>query len=70
MSWVTGVRRPDAVCEVLDQETRDMRPRYYLQNFHFQSGGWMTEESAKRYDTQVEVLFNGTVGPMGGTAKV
>ena len=39
---------------------RGKRPRYYLQNFHFQSGGWMTDDSAKRYDTQVEVLFNGT----------
>jgi ubiquinone/menaquinone biosynthesis C-methylase UbiE len=46
--------------EVLNDETRGKRPRYYLQNFHFQSGGWMTEESADRYDTQVEVLFNGT----------
>ncbi len=45
--------------EVLTEETRGKRPRYYLQNFHFQSGGWMTEDSAKRYDTQVEVLFNG-----------
>jgi len=31
-----------------------------LQNFHFQTGGWLTEDSAQRYDTQVEVLFNGT----------
>jgi ubiquinone/menaquinone biosynthesis C-methylase UbiE len=31
-----------------------------LQNFHFQTGGWMTDDSARRYDTQVEVLFNGT----------
>jgi ubiquinone/menaquinone biosynthesis C-methylase UbiE len=53
-------REIGAVSDVLDQETRDKRPRYYLQNFHFQSGGWMTEDSAKRYDTQVEVLFNGT----------
>jgi ubiquinone/menaquinone biosynthesis C-methylase UbiE len=45
--------------EVLSEHA-GMRPRYYLQNFHFQSGGWMTEESARRYDTQVEVLFNGT----------
>ena len=45
--------------EILTEETRGKRPDYYLQNFHFQSGGWMTEESAKRYDTQVEVLFNG-----------
>jgi len=46
--------------EVLAEETRGKRPRYYLQNFHFQSGGWMTDDSASRYDTQVEVLFNGT----------
>jgi len=46
--------------EVLAQETRGKRPRYYLQNFHFQTGGWMTDVSASRYDTQVEVLFNGT----------
>ena len=46
--------------EVLAEGTRGKRPRYYLQNFHFQSGGWMTDNSASRYDTQVEVLFNGT----------
>ena len=46
--------------EVLAEETRGKRPRYYLQNFHFQSGGWMTDNSASRYDTQVEVLLNGT----------
>jgi ubiquinone/menaquinone biosynthesis C-methylase UbiE len=53
-------RDRDASHEVLSEEHRGKRPSYYLQNFHFQSGGWMTEESAKRYDTQVEVLFNGT----------
>jgi len=46
--------------EVLTEETRGKRPSYYLQNFHFQSGGWMTRESAQRYDLQVEVLFSGT----------
>src|SRR5580692_11301159 len=46
--------------EVLAEGTRGKRPRYYLQNFHFQSGGWMTDDSAARYDTQVEVLFNGS----------
>ena len=53
-------RERRASAEVLTEETRGKRPRYYLQNFHFQSGGWMTDESAERYDTQVEVLFNGT----------
>jgi len=46
--------------EVLNEATHGKRPTYYLQNFHFQSGGWMTEESAQRYDTQVEVLLNGS----------
>jgi len=46
--------------QVQSDETRGKRPSYYLQNFHFQSGGWMTDDSAQRYDTQVEVLFNGS----------
>ncbi len=46
--------------QVLNEETRGRRPAYYLQNFHFQSGGWMTRDSAQRYDTQVEVLLNGS----------
>src|SRR5205807_2443860 len=46
--------------EVLTAETRGKRPLYFLQNFHYQSGGYMTDDSARRYDTQVEVLFNGT----------
>lgn len=40
------------------------RPDYYLQNFHYQSGGWMTEESARLYDMQVEVLFSGAANAM------
>ena len=46
--------------DVPAEGTHGKRPRYYLQNFHFQTGGWMTDDSASRYDTQVEVLFNGT----------
>src|SRR5262249_27204146 len=48
-------RENGRLTEVLTEETRGRRPDYYLQNFHFQSGGWLTEDSAKRYDTQVEV---------------
>ena len=39
-------------------------PAYYLQNFHYQSGGWFTDESATLYDTQVEALFTGTADTM------
>jgi ubiquinone/menaquinone biosynthesis C-methylase UbiE len=53
-------RKSGAHSEVLNDETQGRRPTYYLQNFHFQTGGWLTEDSAQRYDTQVEVLFNGT----------
>ena len=30
--------------QVLTEDTRGKRPDYYLQNFHFQSGGWLTED--------------------------
>ena len=39
-------------------------PRYYLQNFHFQSDGWLSAESAALYDHQVEVLFGGAADAM------
>lgn len=39
-------------------------PNYYLQNFHYQTGGWLSEDSAKLYDTQVEILFGGAADAM------
>ena len=57
-------RKRNGTREVLTEATRGRRPDYYLQNFHFQSGGWLTDESAERYDTQVEVLFKGTANAM------
>jgi ubiquinone/menaquinone biosynthesis C-methylase UbiE len=39
-------------------------PPYFLQNFHFQTGGYLTDESAKLYDMQVEVLFSGSANAM------
>ncbi len=52
-------RESEQYKEVLTGETRGKRPLYYLQNFHFQTGGYLTDDSAQRYDTQVEVLFYG-----------
>lgn len=40
------------------------RPRYYLQNFHYQTDGWMSDGSAELYDFQVDVLFNGAADAM------
>lgn len=56
-------RRGDGV-EVRDEVNSQAYPSYYRQNFHYQSGGWFTEESARRYDAQVEALFSGTAGAM------
>jgi ubiquinone/menaquinone biosynthesis C-methylase UbiE len=39
-------------------------PEYYAQDFHFQTGGYLTEGSARLYDVQVETLFMGSAGPM------
>ena len=52
------------------EEAEDGYPRYYLQNFHFQSDGWLSERSAKLYDHQVEVLFGGGADAMRRQALV
>jgi ubiquinone/menaquinone biosynthesis C-methylase UbiE len=44
-------------------EAEDL-PDYYARNFHFQSGGYLTSESARLYDVQVETLFFGAAGAM------
>ena len=63
-------RRDHVHDEVLRDDLREKFPRYYLQNFHYQSGGWLTEESAKLYDFQVETLFTGTADAMRRQALV
>jgi ubiquinone/menaquinone biosynthesis C-methylase UbiE len=48
----------------------DGLPRYYRQNFHFQTDGYLSEESARLYDFQVEALFAGTADAMRRRAWV
>jgi ubiquinone/menaquinone biosynthesis C-methylase UbiE len=50
--------------EVVDPELRKKLPDYFLQNFHYQTDGYLSEHSAKLYDTQVEVLFSGSANAM------
>jgi len=45
-------------------------PRYYLQNFHYQTDGWLSRRSAELYDHQVEVLFGGGADAMRRQALV
>jgi len=39
-------------------------PDYFVQNFHYQTGGYLTDESARLYDVQVETLFLGATNAM------
>jgi len=39
-------------------------PDYYLQNFHYQTDGWLSAQSARLYDFQVETLFLGSADAM------
>ena len=47
-----------------DQIPTEGYPNYYLQNFHYQTDGYLSEMSANLYDLQVEILFGGTADPM------
>jgi ubiquinone/menaquinone biosynthesis C-methylase UbiE len=47
------------------RETRSQRyPDYYVQNFHYQTDGYLSDHSAALYDFQVEVLFKGSADAM------
>jgi ubiquinone/menaquinone biosynthesis C-methylase UbiE len=45
-------------------------PHYYRQNFHYQTGGYLSADSARLYDFQVEALFSGTADAMRRRAWV
>ena len=61
---VEARRRRRGGVEARDEAPGDSLPAYYRQNFHYQSGGWFTDESARRYEAQVETLFAGAAGAM------
>lgn len=48
----------------------DGLPRYFRQNFHFQTGGYLSDDSARIYEFQVEALFAGTADAMRRRAFV
>ena len=57
-------RRHGQSDELPPGEQGDGLPDYYRQNFHFQTDGWLSDQSAALYDTQVEVLFTGAADVM------
>lgn len=48
----------------------DGLPRYFRQNFHFQTDGYLSDDSARLYEFQVEALFAGTADAMRRRAWV
>ncbi len=61
---VDARRRERVVDEPFRAGAHPGLPRYYLQNFHFQTDGWLSDRSAELYDTQVETLFSGLADTM------
>jgi ubiquinone/menaquinone biosynthesis C-methylase UbiE len=63
-------RRENARAEMREAAPPGGWPTYYLQNFHYQTDGWLSAESAALYDHQVEVLFGGGADAMRRQALV
>jgi ubiquinone/menaquinone biosynthesis C-methylase UbiE len=61
-TWSRRVKRN--VRDLPDDVEPDAYPSYYLQNFHHQTDGYLSDRSAALYDLGVEILFNGTADPM------
>ncbi len=57
-------RQEKKTSDLPDHIDPDKYPRYYLQNFHHQTDGYLSGRSADLYDLQVEILFNGTADSM------
>ena len=62
--------RGDAVEVRRGPVDRQAYPPYYLQNFHYQTDGYLSDESAALYDHQVEILFGGGADAMRRQALV
>ncbi len=57
-------RKSNTVHDIPEEIDKDQYPSYYLQNFHHQTDGYLSDHSAGLYDLQVEILFNGTADAM------
>ena len=57
-------RASEDAASAREEADADGLPDYYVQDFHFQSGGYLSEQSARLYDVQVETLFYGSAQVM------
>ncbi|MEO1133457.1 MAG: class I SAM-dependent methyltransferase, partial [Cyanobacteria bacterium J06639_1] len=67
--WVDLVSISDRVVNKRYQEfaadiDTEGYPSYYLQNFHHQTDGYLSDRSASLYDVQVDLLFGGCTDAM------
>jgi ubiquinone/menaquinone biosynthesis C-methylase UbiE len=70
MQAVEARRHGDQRQRRLDGPEAARYPAYYRQRFHFQSDGYLSAASARRYEHQVEVLFGGAAAAMRRQALV
>ncbi|MBL7714704.1 MAG: class I SAM-dependent methyltransferase [Bdellovibrionales bacterium] len=47
-----------------EKQLSEEMPRYFRRNFHFQTGGYLSKDSAEVYEHEVEILFGGMADPM------
>ncbi len=57
-------RKANKVHDLPNEIDKNLYPDYYLQNFHHQTDGYLSDHSAGLYDLQVEILFSGTADAM------
>lgn len=65
--WKIARRRLQKDAKHFSAEARDYMndvPEYFQRNFHFQSSGYLSDESAELYEHQVEILFAGAADAM------
>lgn len=60
--WKISRRKDTRDAHDFEESIKDIvaeTPEYYRRNFHYQTGGYFTDESADLYEHQVEILFAG-----------
>lgn len=66
-AFASAKRRKNNINKNFDLDTDQIvgeTPEYYARNFHFQNSGYLSTESAKLYEHQVEMLFSGAANAM------
>ncbi|MFZ3231622.1 MAG: class I SAM-dependent methyltransferase [Pseudobdellovibrio sp.] len=66
-AFYSSKRRDQKISDNFSEEAEEYLttlPEYYKRNFHFQTGGYLSDISAELYEHQVEILFSGAADAM------